>query len=264
MQIHDAVALITGGAGGIGKTCARALSRAGARIAICDMQRNEVARVVQEIRDTGGDAIGVVGDVTSEEDQARFVRQTIEAFGRLNILIPSAGIIRDGLLIKKDKQTGKIARRMSGDQWRSVIDVNLTGTFLSIREAVAAMAENQWEGIIFTISSIGKEGQTGQLNYSATKVAVAQMPKILVGEFMIQKIRNIRVVGIAPGFVGTTILKGMNQEALAAILQDVHLNRLIEPEEIAALILHCIENEAINGATLEITGGLTYRGSRAK
>ncbi len=264
MQIKDAVALITGGASGIGETCARTLSRAGAKIAVCDIDQDRVDQVVREILESGGRAIGIVGNVTSEHDQTEFVRKTIHAFGRLNILIPSAGIIRDGLLVKTDKQTGKVVQRMSLDQWQSVIDVNLTGTFLSIREASAVMAEHGWEGIIFTISSIGKEGQIGQLNYSASKIAVAQMPKILVGEFMMQRIRNIRVVGIAPGFVGTTILKGMNQNALSGLLQDVHLDRLIEPEEVAALIMHCIENEAINATTIEVTGGLSYHRSRAK
>lgn len=264
MQIKDAVALITGGASGIGETCARMLAKAGARIAVCDIQQERIDQVVRQIRDAGGSAIGIAGNVASEEDQAEFVRKTVQAFGRLNILIPSAGIIRDGLLIKKDKQTGKVVRRMSYEQWQSVIDVNLTGTFLSIREAATAMVDNGWDGILFTISSIGKEGQIGQLNYSATKVAVAQMTKVLVGEFTMQQIRNIRVVGIAPGFVGTTILKGMNQNALDSLLQDVPLNRLIEPEEIAALIMHCIENEAINATTLEITGGLSYHRSRAK
>ncbi|MBI5581054.1 MAG: SDR family oxidoreductase [Deltaproteobacteria bacterium] len=90
------------------------------------------------------------------------------------------------------------------------------------------------------------------------------MPKILVGEFVIRKIRNIRVVAIAPGYVNTAILRGMNPEALAAILKDVHSGRLVEPEEIAASIMHCIENDAINATTIEVTGGLTYARSRAK
>lgn len=264
MQLKDAVVLITGGASGIGETCARTLARAGAAISICDIDQARVKQVTQEIVGAGGRAVGIVGSVTSEADQSQFVKQTIETFGRLNVLIPSAGIIRDALLVKRDKQSGKIFKRMSYEQWRSVIDVNLTGTFLSIREAVTAMVDHGWPGVIFTIASINKEGQVGQLNYSATKAAIALMPKILVGEFMMQQIRNIRVVGIAPGFVGTSILQTMNQNALQSILQDVHLNRLIAPEEVAALIMHCIENESINATTVEITGGLTYHRSRAR
>ena len=264
MQIKGAVALITGGANGIGECCARGLSKAGARIAICDIAAEQIDRVVEEIRAAGGEAVGIQGNVAKEEDQARFIAETLKAFGQLNIVIPSAGIIRDGTVVTTDRDSGKVVRKMSLAQWQQVIDINLTGTFLTVRDSIEAMVNGGWEGIICLMSSINKEGQVGQLNYSATKAAVALMPKILVGEFLIRKIRNIRVVAIAPGYVNTAILKGMNQEALAAILKDVHSGRLVEPEEIAACIVHCIENDAINATTIEVTGGLTYARSRAK
>jgi 3-oxoacyl-[acyl-carrier protein] reductase len=264
MQVKGAVALVTGGANGIGECCAKTLAGAGARISVCDIVPEQIERVVQDIRAAGGEAIGIPGNVVKETDQALFIAETIKAFGRLNIVIPSAGIIRDGTVVTTDRDSGKVVRKMSLEHWQQVIDVNLTGTFLTARDAIEAMVNGGWEGIICLISSINKEGQVGQLNYSATKAAVALMPKILVGEFMIRKIRNIRVVAIAPGYVNTAILKGMNQEALAAILKDVHMNRLVEPEEIAACILHCIENDAINATTIEVTGGLTYARSRAK
>lgn len=264
MQTKGAVALITGGANGIGECCAKTLARAGARVAVCDIALEQIDRVVREIRESGGEAVGIQGNVVTEADQARFIRETIAAFGRLNIVIPSAGIIRDGTVVTTDRDSGKVVRKMSLDQWQQVLDVNLTGTFLTVRDSIEAMVNGGWEGIICLMSSINKEGQVGQLNYSATKAAVALMPKILVGEFMIRKIRNIRVVAIAPGYVNTAILKGMNQEALAAILKDVHRDRLVEPEEIAACILHCIDNDAINATTIEVTGGLTYARSRAK
>jgi 3-oxoacyl-[acyl-carrier protein] reductase len=264
MRTQGAVALITGGASGIGECCAKALSRAGARVAVCDIAPEPIERVVAEIRSAGGEALGVPGDVVSEEDQARFIRGTVAAFGRINIVIPSAGIIRDGTLVTSDRETGKVVRKISLADWRQVIDVNLTGVFLTVREAVEAMVNGGWEGIICLMSSINKEGQVGQLNYSATKAAVALMPKILVGEFVLRRIRNIRVVAVAPGYVNTAILQGMNPEALAAILKDVPAGRLVEPDEIAACILHCVENEAINATTIEVTGGLTYARSRAK
>lgn len=264
MQIKGAVALITGGANGIGECCAKVLARAGAKVAICDIVPNQIDRVVKEIRKSGGEAVGIHGNVVKESDQTSFIQETIAAFGRLNIVIPSAGIIRDGTVVTTDRDSGKVVHKMSLEQWQQVLDVNLTGTFLTVRDSIEAMVNGGWEGIICLMSSINKEGQVGQLNYSATKVAVALMPKILVGEFMIRKIRNIRVVAIAPGYVNTAILKGMNQEALAAILKDVHRDRLVEPEEIAACILHCIENDAINATTIEVTGGLVYARSRAK
>jgi 3-oxoacyl-[acyl-carrier protein] reductase len=264
MQVKGAVALITGGANGIGECCAKTLVRAGARVAICDIVLEQIDRVVKEIRDSGGEAVGVQGNVVKEADQARFISETVKAFGKLNIVIPSAGIIRDGTVVTTDRDSGKVVRKMSLEQWQQVIDVNLTGTFLTVRDSIEAMVNGGWEGLICLMSSINKEGQVGQLNYSATKAAVALMPKILVGEFMIRKIRNIRVVAIAPGYVNTAILKGMNQEALAAILKDIHRGQLVEPEEIAACIMHCIENDAINATTIEVTGGLTYARSRAK
>lgn len=264
MQIKNAVALITGGANGIGECCAKRLADAGAKVSICDILPDQIERVVKDIRESGGEAVGIQGNVVKEADQGRFITETIKAFGKLNIVIPSAGIIRDGTVVTTDRDSGKVVRKMSLEHWQQVIDVNLTGTFLTVRDAIEAMVNGGWEGIICLMSSINKEGQVGQLNYSATKAAVALMPKILVGEFMIRKIRNIRVVAIAPGYVNTAILQGMNQEALAAILKDVYMNRLVEPEEIAACILHCIENDAINATTIEVTGGLTYARSRAK
>jgi 3-oxoacyl-[acyl-carrier protein] reductase len=264
MLIKGAAVLITGGANGIGECCAKTLAGAGARVSICDILPDQVDRVVAEIRAAGGEAVGIQGNVVKEADQARFIAGTLKAFGQLNIVIPSAGIIRDGTVVTTDRDTGKVVRKMSLEHWQQVIDVNLTGTFLTVRDSIEAMVNGGWEGIICLMSSINKEGQVGQLNYSATKAAVALMPKILVGEFMIRKIRNIRVVAIAPGYVNTAILKGMNQEALAAILKYVHSGKLVEPEEIAACILHCIENDAINATTIEVTGGLTYARSRAK
>jgi 3-oxoacyl-[acyl-carrier protein] reductase len=264
MQIKGSVALITGGASGIGECCTKMLSRFGAKVSICDLVPEQIARVVKDIRVAGGDAIGIQGNVVKEADQARFIHETVKSFGKLNIVIPSAGIIRDGTVVTTDRDSGKVVRKMSLEQWQEVIDVNLTGTFLTVRDSIEAMVNGGWEGVICLMSSINKEGQVGQLNYSATKAAVALMPKVLIGEFMIRKIRNIRVVAIAPGYVNTAILKGMNQGALAAILKDVHRGQLVEPEEIAACILHCIENDAINATTIEVTGGLTYARSRAK
>jgi 3-oxoacyl-[acyl-carrier protein] reductase len=120
------------------------------------------------------------------------------------------------------------------------------------------MAENGWKGVLLVTSSINKSGQPGQLNYSSTKAAVALWPKILAGELHICGIRNIRVVGIAPGYTGTDAMKGLSPEILDGILRDVHTGRLVEPEELASTIRHVIENEAIDGTTIEVTGGVTY------
>lgn len=264
MDIRDSVALVTGGANGIGEAVARELVRRGARVAIVDTSQKDIDRVLEGLQGLGGSAIGLQANVTSEADTARFVRATVETFGRLNIAVACAGIIRDGLLLAPDKDTGKVAKKLSFDKWQQVIDVDLTGTFLTLRDAAEAMVNGGWPGLLVPISSVNKIGQIGQLNYASAKSAVALMPKIIAGEFLMRGIRHVRCVGIAPGYTATPMLTGMNQEVLKAILADVHLGRLIEPQEIADLLLHCVANEALDATTLEITGGLCYPKGIAK
>ncbi|MBS1196449.1 MAG: family NAD(P)-dependent oxidoreductase [Proteobacteria bacterium] len=264
MEIKGSVALVTGGGNGIGEAVVKYLVKNGAKVAIVDMNQKNIDRVVADVKAMGGEAIGVMGNVTSEADTAKFIKAAVDAFGALNIVVASAGIIKDSMLLTLDKETGKVSRKMGLDKWQPVLDVNLTGTFLTLRDAAEAMVNGGFKGILVPISSVNKAGQVGQLNYSSTKVADALLPKIMVGEFLMRGIPNIRVVGIAPGYTATPMVAGMNQDALKAICADVHLGRLIEPEEIARAIGHAIENEAINATTLEVTGGLCYKGGIAK
>jgi 3-oxoacyl-[acyl-carrier protein] reductase len=264
MEIKGSVAVITGGGNGIGEAIAKYFVTHGAKVVIVDMAQKHIDRVLGEIKAMGGEAIGVQASVTSEADTARFCQAALEAFGKINIVVSCAGIIRDGTMLGIDKETGKVNRKMGLDKWQPVIDTNLTGTFLTIRDGAEAMVNGGWPGLLVAISSVNKVGQVGQLNYSSAKVAAALLPKIVVGEFMLRNIRNVRCIAIAPGYAATPMLTGMNQEALKSLLSDVHLGRLVEPEEIARLIGHCVENEAINATTLEITGGLCYPGAVAK
>ena len=264
MEIKGSVAVITGGGNGIGEAVAKYFVSNGAKVVIVDMLQKNIDRVVGEIKAMGGSVIGVQANVTSEQDTARFYRAAIEAFGQINIVVSCAGIIRDGTMLSLDKETGKVSKKMGLDKWQPVIDTNLTGTFLTIRDGAEAMVNGGWKGLLVAISSVNKTGQVGQLNYSSAKVADALLPKIVVGEFLMRGIRNIRCIAIAPGYTATPMLTGMNQEALKAILADVHLGRLIEPIEIARLIGHAVENEAINATTLEIMGGICHPGGIAK
>ncbi len=264
MNINECVFLITGGSSGIGESVANYFARLGARVAIVGRHQHTIDRVVNEIKEFGGNVIGIEGNVTSEADTARFINATVAAFGQLNVVVCTAGVISDGTMLTLDKDTGKVARKLSFDKWQTVIDDDLTGTFLTLRDAAEAMVNGGWEGLLVPISSVNKIGQIGQLNYSSAKAAVALMPKIIIGEFMLRGIRNIRCVGIAPGYTATPMLTGMNQDALKAILEDVHLGRLIETEEIASMIGHCVVNSALNATTIEITGGLCYPKGIAK
>ena len=264
MEIKGSVALVTGGGNGIGEAVVKHFIKNGAKVAVVDMVQKNIDKVLKDIKEMGGEAIGIQANVTSEADTAKFIKATLEAFGKLNIAVSCAGIIRDGTMLTLDKETGKVSKKMGLDKWQPVIDVNLTGTFLTMRDAAEAMVNGGWEGLLVPISSVNKVGQIGQLNYSSTKVADALMPKIIVGEFLMRGIRNIRCVGIAPGYTATPMLTGMNQEALKAILADVHIGRLIDPAEIASMIGYCVENGALNATTIEITGGLCNPGGIAK
>lgn len=264
MRINDSVALITGAGSGIGEIISIDLASRGCKVALVDMDELSIDRVANKIIQKGGEAIPIKANVSKENDTAMFVAKVIESFKKLNIVIPCAGIIKDGLLLKPDRESHTIKKKLDITKWQSVLDVNLTGTFLTVRDTAEAIYNGGWSGLIVPISSINKIGQIGQLNYSSTKAATALFPKILIGEFMMKGIKNIRVVGIAPGYTSTPLLKSMNQDILNTLIKDIHLGRLVDPREISSLIVHCAENEAINATTIEITGGICFSESIAK
>ena len=263
MQIDNVVAVITGGASGIGEAIAMDLAKQGARIVLGDLNKDLLEQVVNKITDAGGKAVYQICNVTKDEDVAALMDKAVDTYGSLNVVVPCAGIIRDGLFISTDRETGKVKKSMTSEQFRQVVDINLTGTFITLREAAVRMINNSYKGVLFTISSVQKVGGVGQLNYSSTKAALAMWPKLLVGEFQMKNIKDIRVVSIAPGYVGTPMVKGMNQKALDSILSQVHLGRLIDPDEIADTIRYAVTNEAVNATCLEVTGG-TISGMIAK
>lgn len=258
MELIGKVAVITGGASGIGETVARELAAQGMKVVIGDLNEDEISRVVGEIKAKDGEAVGVLCNVTDEEQVAKLMDKAIDAFGAINVVFPSAGIIKDSLLVSTDRETGKVKRKMSLKDFQSVLDVNLTGSFLTVREAVERMVNNGYEGIIFTVSSVNRAGVAGQINYSSTKAAMDIFPDVLCSEFHRRGIKGIRCVSIAPGFVGTPMVKNMNQKALEKILAGVPIGRLVEPEEIADLVKFCIKNEAMHGVTVDINGGLRH------
>jgi 3-oxoacyl-[acyl-carrier protein] reductase len=252
VNIAGSVAVITGGARGIGLAIARSLAASGAKVVLGDILEEGLEQAVQEIRAAGGEAAAVIADVTRDEDVEKLMDTAIAKFGALNIVCANAGIARDGLMLSPD------GRVMTSADFRAVIEVNLVGPFITWREAARRMVDNGWKGVLLVTSSINKTGQPGQINYSSAKAAVALWPKIVAGELHMCGIRNIRVVGIAPGYTGTEAMKGMNPATLDGILRDVHLGRLVEPEELASTIKHVIENEAIDATTIEVTCGVTY------
>lgn len=254
LEIKDSVAVITGGASGIGLALAGYWVALGGKVVLADVAEGPLKDAQAQL---GEDTTAVVCNVTLEADCARLADAAIERFGKINLVAPFAGIIKDGLLLNTDRETGKVSKKMSLEQFQKVIDINLTGVFLTVRECAERMINNNCRGLICLVSSTGSLGTAGQINYGSTKAAVSVMPKIITAEFFRRGIADrIRCVAVAPGYVGTPILKGMKQEALERILSDVPIKRLIEPEEVASLVAELYRNEALTGDIFYIHGGL--------
>ncbi|MFZ7128382.1 MAG: SDR family oxidoreductase [Desulfobacterales bacterium] len=259
LNIENAVAVITGGASGIGLTVAKYWARNGGKVVLADVAEEALKRAASEI---GDEVVSVVCNVTREEDCARLADTAIGAFGQINLVAPFAGIIMDGLMVTTDKDTGKVSKKMTLEQFEKVIDINLTGVFLTVRECSERMINHGCRGLICLVSSTGSLGTAGQINYASTKAAMSVMPKVITAEFFRRGLSDrIRCVAIAPGYVGTAMVKGMNQKALEKILDQVPIGRLIEPEEVASLVGELYRNEALAGDTFYIHGGLRL-GSR--
>ena len=253
-HVQEAVAVITGGTGGIGRTLAQMWVAGGGKVVLADVDTALLEQAKNEIQ---GDVVVVQGDVTDEADNARLADAAIEAFGRIDLVAPFAGIIKDGLMLSPGRESGKVEKKMSLEDFRRVVDINLTGVFLTVRECVERMINHGCSGMVCTIASTGAIGTAGQINYSSTKAAMTVFPKVLTAEFFRRGLSGrIRCNAVAPGYVATPMVKGVNQRALDAILANVPIGRLIEPEEIAQLVIDLYRNEAIAGETFFIHGGL--------
>ncbi len=256
MELRDKVVVVTGGAQGIGYAISERFAKAGAKIVIGDIKESEMAEAAGKLTALGAEVVTVACNVAKEEDAERLMQTAVDRFGRLDVAVLNAGILRDGLLIKLDKETGKVKKKMSLEQWQTVIDVNLTGVFLTGREAAARMAELGNGGVIILMSSIAAEGNFGQTNYSATKAGVRAMAVTWSRELARY---GIRVAAVAPGFIGTPMVKkDMKQEALEKLLKMVPLGRLGEPEEVAHVCQFIVENDFVTGVTVGVTGGMRF------
>nr|WP_067288649.1 SDR family oxidoreductase [Marinobacterium profundum] len=251
MQIDGKVFVITGGARGLGFGMAQHLVSLGGQVALIDLNQESLDTAVQALEQLGARARGYVCDISSETQVETVFADIKRDFGALHGLVNNAGLMRDGLLIKLKE--GKLVGKMSFDQWSSVVNVNLSGTFLCGREAAGIMAEQGEGGVIVNISSVSRAGNMGQTNYSATKAGVATMVTSWAGELARYK---IRVGGIAPGVIATEMTAQMKPEAIERMLQAVPLKRLGEVSEMAHTLQYIIENDFFTGRIVEMDGGL--------
>ena len=247
MQLKDLKIIVTGGAQGMGAHFATRLAEAGAQVAAGDVNEKGLEALPKGIHRRKL-------NVADEKDVESFVTWAHGAMGGLNGLINNAGILRDGLLVKKDRTTG-LVKKLSTEDWNAVIAVNLTGATFMAREVVGKMYETDTRGgVVINMSSIARHGNRGQSNYSAAKAALAANTLTWAREFGGQ---GIRVGAIAPGMIETPMTQGMNQKARDALVAAIPVGRIGIPEDIWLAAKFIFECDYFTGRTIDVDGGLS-------
>ncbi|PKK90740.1 MAG: 3-oxoacyl-ACP reductase FabG [Candidatus Wallbacteria bacterium HGW-Wallbacteria-1] len=244
MRLRDKIAIITGGARGIGFAVAKRFLEDGAAVAIWDLDRESLDQACEALGHIGPRVIGMEVDVT-DSGQVRDAVDRVEAeLGHLDIMVNNAGITADAMLHKMDD-----------NQWQRVIDVNLKGVFNCGREAAVRMRDRNSGVIINTSSVVGLYGNLGQSNYAATKAGVIAMTKTWAKEL---GRKNIRVNAVAPGYTMTEMMGTVPEKVLNMIKDKTPMNRLAEPWEIAAAFSYLASDDAafVTGHVLSVDGGL--------
>lgn len=244
MSLTGQIAVVTGGAQGIGQAIATTLAQEGADVVVADLDANRCEETVARVRQLGRKAMAVSVNVGDWDQVKGMIDHVQKDWERIDILVNNAGITRDGLLL-----------RMKEEDWQSVLQVNLTGTFFCVK-AVLPMMSRQRSGRIVNIASIvGAIGNIGQANYAASKAAVIGLTKTVAREYAS---RNITVNAVAPGFIDTAMTQDLSVETKEALLNQIPLKRLGQPSDIAdAVSFLCSEKAGyITGHVLHVNGGM--------
>lgn len=251
MRLKDKVALITGAASGIGKSTSVLFGQEGAKVMCVDVNGDGADQVAHQIADSGGEAASLTVDVAREEDVQRMVRETVERWGRLDVLYNNAGI-----------GFGGPVTQVAEEEWDRLIDINLKGVFLGCKHAIPEMAKQGGGAIVNTASDAGLRGVSFLSTYCASKGGVVLLTKSLAVEWARQ---GIRVNCVCPGVIQTPILEpflsqaGTGREAVLERMAQMHpLGRVGQPEEVARAVLFLASDEAsfITGVALPVDGGL--------
>lgn len=251
MNINESVIVITGAAQGLGLDMATELAKQQATLALIDLDQEKLNAAQQLCLEAGAKKVNTyLCNVADEQSVENVFAQIPNDLGGLNVLINNAGILRDGLLIKKSKEGMK---KLSLNAWQSVMDVNLTGVFLCGREFAFNAIEHQQQGCIINISSISRAGNMGQSNYSAAKAGVASLATVWAKELSQY---GIRANAVAPGFIKTDMTASIKPEVLNKLTNNIPLKRMGSGQEIAHSILFLIQNDYMNGRIVELDGGL--------
>ena len=244
MQFKENVVIVTGSSRGIGKAIASAFAREGASVVVSGRNKENLKNVVDEISKSAGNVLAVEADVAKPDDAKKLIDQTLEAFGRIDVLVNNAGITRDNLLL-----------RLSEDDWDTVLDTNLKGAFNCIKASTKPMMK-QRSGVIINITSVvGQTGNAGQTNYSASKAGMIGLTKSVAKELAS---RSIRVNAVAPGFIETDMTAELPEKAREELISSIPLAKLGNVENVADLVLFLSSPKAeyITGQVVNVDGGM--------
>ena len=242
-RLEGRVALVTGGARGIGRAICEKLASEGAKIAMVDIMLDVAEKTAEEFRAQGYEAMAIQANVAIPEDADKAVAAVVEKFGKLDILVNNAGITKDTLMLK-----------MTEKEWDAVLAVNLKGTFNFTKAATKVMMRARYGKIVNIASVVGRMGNVGQANYSASKAGVIALTKTTAREF---GSRNITANAIAPGYIQTDMTEKLPQAARDAFLVNIPLKRAGLPADVAnAVCFFCTDESAyVTGQVMNVCGG---------
>jgi 3-oxoacyl-[acyl-carrier protein] reductase len=246
MRLKDRVAIITGGARGIGKKISETFLAEGASVYIFDVNDEEGKRTVDELAGASGSSkINFFKvDITDEENVSRTIDGIIEKEGKVDILVNNAGITRDNLVL-----------RMTLEDWKKVIDINLTGAFICSKYAARYMVKKRSGKIINISSIVGVHGNAGQCNYASSKAGIIGLTKTLARELAG---RNILVNAIAPGYIKTDMTDKLSDKVKEKLMEQIPTGRLGSVEDVSktVLFLACDDSDYITGTVISLDGGM--------
>jgi 3-oxoacyl-[acyl-carrier protein] reductase len=244
MILQKKVALVTGGAQGIGRAIALRLAREGARVVISDINMEKARETSRELETQGGEALAVEGNVALAQDAEAMVHQTLDRFGRLDILVNNAGITRDQVLL-----------RMKEEDWDLVLAVNLKGAFHLTKAALRPFLKQKGGKVVNIASVTGEMGNAGQCNYAASKAGIIGFTKSIAREYAS---RNIQVNAVAPGFIDTAMSQAIPSKDREFLIQQIPMERLGTSEEVAEAVFFLASPMAdyITGQVINVNGGM--------
>jgi 3-oxoacyl-[acyl-carrier protein] reductase len=244
LEVNGKIALVTGGAQGIGKAIALLLAQKGSDVIVSDVNLEKAEETAREIEALRRRSMAIRANVAVFDEVEKMVQALIERFGRIDILVNNAGIARDKLLL-----------RMTEEDWDAVLDINLKGTFNCTKTVIRHMSKQRSGRIVNIASVVGEMGNAGQANYSASKAGVIGFTKTIAREFAS---RGITVNAIAPGYIVTPMTDALPEKAKEELKRMIPMERLGQPEDVAQAVLFLVSEASgyITGQVLNVNGGI--------